>query len=468
MSIEIYNKANVVPGEDMSCSISLPMIHYPTRSMPKVGHIMLSAWDIHHIQYLAIKHSNDHRALIIQNFDELAQLVNRYRGYENSCSNTEYLSIAKLHGILKYLIGMTSEQFLYHNKSLGWAIERFNRNYHILVASKSIERAINVDDIVKEKFGLFAEELMVVLLMIFWLCSQNPDILTAPENLYRKKDSTVFTKENIEKVVRYYAVSYDEVRESTLGYQIFYSKPFVKTQKGKTLMTNLYLIIMLIADGLYWIVRDYYREIDNQSFTNDFGLMFESYLLELCGKYLNTNQFEKLPQRRAKSADFVIYFEKAVLLIEVKSALFDIGAKQQRPNMERINKYFSRNINQARSQLSESEKCINGDKPIIKVIILYENFQNSSLLQMAIKESYPDDKNLFVATANDFENLLSLYCANNSKVEDILSDWVAHANGSFMDFHDALKNIEYVGKRHLLDTINHFDALMNTFKNELI
>ena len=449
----------------MNCTINLPMIHYPFRSTPKIGQVMLSAWDIHHIQYLAIKNSNDHRSLTIRNIGEVSQLVNRYRGHENSCSNAEYLGSAKLHGILKYLMGMTSEQFLYHNKSLGWAIERFNMNYHILVTSQSIKRVINVDDIIKEKFGLSAEELMAILLLIFWLCNQNPDILTAPENLYRKKENTVFTKESIEKVVHYYTVSYDDVRKSPLGHQIFYSKPFIRTQKGSTLMTNFFLVIMLIADGLYWIVRDYYREMGSQNFTNEFGAMFESYLLELCAKYLNANQFEKLPQSHTKGADFALYFESVVVLVEVKSALFDIGAKQQSPNMESIQKYFDRNINQARSQLNESEKHINGDKPIIKTIALYENFQNSSLLQMAIKESYPDDKYLFIATATDFESLLTLYRIDSNKAEAILCDLITQESGSFMDFYDALQNMD---KEQLLNKTNHFDAILGTFENALI
>ena len=56
------------------------------------------------------------------------------------------------------------------------------------------------------------------------------------------------------------SITYEDVRNSQIGKQIFYSKPFVITKKNKeSIMVSLYLLVMTFADGLYWLVRDYFR-----------------------------------------------------------------------------------------------------------------------------------------------------------------------------------------------------------------
>ena len=75
-------------------------------------------------------------------------------------------------------------------------------------------------------------------------------------------------------------MTYEQVRNSSLGKQIFYNKPFVITQKTKeTIAVSFYLVQMMIADGLYWLIRDYYHNNHwGQKFINAFGEMFEDYL----------------------------------------------------------------------------------------------------------------------------------------------------------------------------------------------
>ena len=67
--------------------------------------------------------------------------------------------------------------------------------------------------------------------------------------------------------------------------QIFYNKPFVITQKTKeTIAVSFYLVQMMIADGLYWLIRDYYHNNHwGTKFIIAFGEMFEDYFEELAG-----------------------------------------------------------------------------------------------------------------------------------------------------------------------------------------
>ena len=139
------------------------------------------------------------------------------------------------------------EQFKYQN--LAWSIQNFCRNYHILIGSSNInrEKIIDINQITNELLGLNVEELLAVEIMILWLCSKNPDPLSAPETLYHRTETSVITK---------------------------------KTQES--IMVSFYLLVMTFADGLYWLVRDYYRTNNlGQKFINAFGEMFEDYFEEL-------------------------------------------------------------------------------------------------------------------------------------------------------------------------------------------
>ena len=243
---------------DMGCNIKVPLNIIQYGFLQKRVDVMLAAWDIPDMAYLSILDSNDYRREIMT--DDLAGVVvNLYRGYENEHSKNNCLSDVSITNVFKYIMGMSYEQFKYQNPA--WIYQNFNRNYHILAGSSKIDRRkiIDINVITNELFGLTAEELLAVEWIIWWLCSIHPDPLSAPEELYRKKENSILTKKNLEQVISYYSVTYEQVRKSSLGKQIFYNKPFVITQKTKeTIAVSFYLVQMMMADGLYWLIRDYY------------------------------------------------------------------------------------------------------------------------------------------------------------------------------------------------------------------
>ena len=74
---------------------------------------------------------------------------------------------------------------------------------------------------------------------------------------------------------------------------------------------------MMLADGLYWLIRDYYHNNQKgQVFVNSFGEMFEDYFEELMGEYLKNGFWHKIPENKKKSADYYVEFEKAVFIFE--------------------------------------------------------------------------------------------------------------------------------------------------------
>ena len=332
------------------------------------ANVMLLAWDIPNMAYLSIINANDYRKNIMT--EEMAGIgVNLYRGYENKYSGSEYLKNARLPDLHKYVMGMSYEQFKYENPE--WVYQNFNRNYHILIGSLSINRdgLVDANMITKEIFEFTVEETLALEWAVLWLCYNCPFPLSLPEKVYRKKDERILTKNNIERIIDYYSVTYEQVRKSPLGKQIFYSKPFVITQKKREkLAVSIYLVQMMLADGLYWLIRDYYHNNQKgQVFVNAFGEMFEDYFEELMGEYLKNGFWHKIPENKKKSADYYVEFEKAVFIFELKSGMLGIGAKQQTPNVDLIDIFYKRNIEKAYKQLKNSELEYKGDKPVIKI-----------------------------------------------------------------------------------------------------
>lgn len=262
--------------------VKIPFIRYVR---PQNLCVQLSAWDILDIAYLSVKFSNDYR-----NSKKKCppnQLVNLYRHYDNENHIPERLKnpARDANDTFRVILGMTAEQFQYNN--MVWIFERFNRNYHILVAAPNFAHRpeIDVDDIVKKIFGYSADEYIAILLMVFWLCSQCPLPLTPPQHLYQQKESTVLTEKNLTKFIKHYTCSYQELRMSPLEKQLLYAKPFIQTDRtGSVIMSSMFLVAMLVGNGLYWVVRDYYKRI-GQTFVNAFGRLFEDYIVDLATTY---------------------------------------------------------------------------------------------------------------------------------------------------------------------------------------
>ena len=391
MSIKIYQKQlKNTDKNELKATINFPLKIHQYGFIQRNVEVMLSAWDIPDMIYTSICESNDYRKGHMTE-DMAGYVTNLYRGFENDKSKIHYLNEVSLAGVFTYLMGMIYEQFEFQN--LARTLQNFNRNYHILVASDKICRKeiIDINAIVREQFGFGLDELLMTELIILWLCGQHSDPLTAPENMYQGKVSQSVTREKIERIIDYYSVDYDQVRNCEIKKQIFYSKPFVKTQKHKqTLLVSMHLLQMSFADGLYWIERDYYLDKHKgQKFLNAFGNMFEEYFQKLAQLYLHRDMWDKIPEGKEKSADFYIEFEDVIFLFELKSGTMGIGAKQQVPEVDLIEKFYSRNIREAYEQLKASEKVYQQKgKRIIKVFLLYEFTNNTQIMMSSLPEIF--------------------------------------------------------------------------------
>lgn len=455
LSIEMFGKKQCMRD------VALPVIHLGRRQTKIV---MLAAWDFPEIAFLSVKHSNDYR-----NADSVAsvgQLVDLYRDYDNEHSPAEMIRSSDADGVHRIMLGMTAEQFQYQN--LSWIFEKFNRDYYILLAATHFEHRNEIDTntVVRDIFGYSAEDYVAVLLMVFWLCSKKPLPLSAPEALYRRKEGTVLTRDNIQHFVEYYSCTYTQLRTNPLGKQLLYSKPFIRTQRnGDYLASSMFLVAMITGNGLYWLVRDYYHKKHGQRFVNAFGLLFEDYVRDLAQKYCEATEWKTLPAESVKGADFLFEFGICQLLIECKSSLLKLDARQQVPNLKSTDTFFKNTIAESYEQLSSSYQSLREQStvPIIKVILLYDEFSNTSIIEHSMSEVFQNDPSCFVMTIRHLEMLLYIHRHDKATEQLILNKLLDARKSS--ETHKSIEGIyqelSILKNQHLTGDMDFFAQMMD-------
>lgn len=443
--------------------VPISALHYGRQ--PKVTYLL--AWDIPNIVFLSIKESNDYRHS--KKIVSPGQLVSLYRKYDNEHSAADYMKNA---AVLRVALGMTAEQFQHQN--LQWIYEKFNRDYYILLAAEGFKHRSEIDtnSVVKETLGYSADDYIAMLLMVCCLCSHDPDPLTALKSLNYRKEETIFTTENITKLIEYYSCTYNDLREHRLGKQFMYSKPFIKTQRtGSYLAASAYLVEMLMGNGLYWLVRDYYLKQGNQKFVNAFGLLFEDYIEDLATNYCKPLEWEKLSAGPQKGADFMFDFGSLKMLIESKSSLLKLDAKQQVPNLESVEKFFNNTMRRAYKQLSSSYERLKGtcNVPIVKIILLYDEFSNTSIIELSMGEIFEQDPSCYVMTIREFEMLLYIH-HNDKTTESTIMDKILESiapGGERKNLGTIYSDLAIYENLHFNEKINYFSKFSEYMEKNL-
>lgn len=431
-------------------------------------YVSLSAWEIQHIAYLSVLYSNDHRRT--HDLPSIGELVNLYRGYENKHSIAEGIKAADIDHLFRAVLGMTAEQFQYQN--IRWIYEKLNRDYYILLAAKNFEHRplIDVESIARELLGFSADEFIMVLLMIFGLCSRSPMPLERYSRISPSELPEVLSQENITKVISYYSCTYEDLRKSQLGKQLLYSKPFIKTKKDQLYIhCNMYLVAMLIGNGLYWLTRDYYRT-KSQHFTNSFGLLFEDYIKDLASRYCKSSEWGVIPQGKKKGADFFFDIGSIRIIIESKSALLQLGAKQQAPDLDAVDKFFERHIAESFAQLNNSFAEMQPLTPrqVVKVTLLYDDFSNTSIIEKSMSEIFTYDSFCYVMTIRDLEILLNLHKFDSGKCIDVCNR-IANNSTGIKERESIGAILEHMGltnNPHWEGELDFFSKIMDLLQND--
>lgn len=438
-------------------------------------HIMpVGAWMYTDLAYEMILHSNDHRGKI-PTFDEFVYLLGKINEFKDLEMN-EKMSIYNGMELGTFIIfGHAQKQFWY--QIVGLMIEQYFRNIDIFInIPKNITAEINFNEVIKQEIGYSIDE-YIQSLMYIWLIGLKQDNFNNIEfkGFKNKKINEKCVKDIIEK----YTIDYKNTREDNYKVKdsVFLFKPIIKTQKNNLIVVNGFLLFRLLSDGLFWTIRNHFnkkeKKSDRQKFVNYFGELFEIYVKELLGKYLEEKKFKRLENTNCgKIADWIIKTEKYFLIVEQKSAIMAIKTKSFTPDIDPLKNFINDNYNKKGTpQLDETEeqfrKEISG-KQVIKIILYYEtifaiNMVKILLLEMR-NETTEERNNLFFLSISEFERLLVVLNKDEEIFNRIIEEKLLLEKLPLKDGTDITKIFEKYG----MNTNEYIDSIEKVFFDELM
>lgn len=130
--------------------------------------------------------------------------------------------------------------------------------------------------------------------------------------------------------------------------------------------------------------------------------------------YIAPNKYEHIAEtNKSKRADWIIELFGHPFIIEQKSPLVRLSAKQQDTDIKAIKDYFSQTLIKALRQLSRTERELSIE-PCYKLVLLYEDYIYEAALSAVFHMpdcDVKDDDRYRLITIGDMEKLL--YLAKN-------------------------------------------------------
>ena len=109
-----------------------------------------------------------------------------------------------------------------------------------------------------------------------------------------------------------------------------------------------------------------------------------------------------------------------------------------------------------------SEKEYQGQKPVIKIFLLYESMTNTQIMMSSIPEIFFDDSRCYVMTIENLEMLLATYRNDKEKFARVVRVLVdnQNSNNQFMSVLNILNDYDAVGDMHFVGERDYFGKIV--------
>lgn len=396
--------------------------------------IIIKPWLIPEIIYYSTKQNDYKNALVGER--QIKELYGLYQNYDMD-KEGEFVSREQFNEseYVNYLFyGLGQQQFKFQKTTQ--YTKRFSRSIYLL--KDFILKGIGLDSIIQEKLEMSFEEFVDNLVLITTLSTHY--VVLNDEVILKLIKNT----QNFIKVLEYLAVSYDDVRESSLKENIFKTKPVLLSQKGEYIVPSFCLLRYNLGDILYWMIKDKFQSTSD--FVNSFGLVFENYVFEILFKQYG-DCVKRIPTEEGKkSADFCICCNDMVFIIEVKSKVAKLDAKNVIFNDKSIQDYVKSVIVEPLEQIDATAENFK-DKRIVPMIINYDVIFTEESLMHDIGDLYIpknfNQKDTILLGIDDFENLISTY-SNLQSLCDLVEEVTEHYKDKTggLKIYKILENVE--------------------------
>jgi len=344
--------------------------------------------------------------------DESLHLISLYNDY---IGKKEKNNLPQKSNPFLYLYGFFGEQKKF--QSTHEFLDTFAREKYILDVISQKKHSlnhynINIQKVFQNETGYSTDEYSALVFFI-WVYFAKCKFSTDLTNSITTVKNPLFENENVLKVIERYSTTIEELKNNPFKRQGLYSKPFIKI-KNEYISTNPFLLLSLFSNCLYWVIRNLYFKKNSLQFTNAFGTYFEIYVEEIFKNCLSEYQFKKVKEdKKEKRADWILNIDSFTIIIEQKSTIASIEAKQNQPNLELMKKYMTDTWGEAIKQLHATQVSENISE-CIKIILVYEDYYKSECLDevFSLDDLPINDGTYWLISINEFEMLLNTYRCN--------------------------------------------------------
>jgi len=346
------------------------------------------------------------------NIDESLYLISLYNDYIDKKSSD---NISAMNNPLLFLHGISGEQLKFQNPKIYF--DNFAREKYILdeISIKDEIYKIDFHNDFLDETGFTPEEYATLLLAV-WGYYNSISLFTELSNISVKFKNPLISSQNLAKIITAYSVTLDEIQTNKLKRQILYSKPIININ-NTFIVSNPLLLLSTFSNSLYWVMCNKYLKKKSQTFKNAFGEYFELYVKEILENCLPVESYKRICEDpKDKRADWAINLGPYTLIIEQKSSLAMLSAKQNQPDTTKVEKYIYEILGEAVCQLHTTYQS-NPSPNCIKIILTYEDYFISGILSelFNLEDWDPNIKNdgsYWLMTINEFEMLLHTFQNN--------------------------------------------------------
>jgi hypothetical protein len=449
--------------------INIPVIRFNGPLYQK-GNVTVLAWNLSDLAYLAIQKSNDFRK-IEPSSNDLVTLCNLFLAWDNKRSSEEYDGLDKNEMLLKMMVGLSQKQFWY--QEIHRIREEFNRQVELLeVIPSQIGSQVDLEGACKDVSGFDLRTFRTILLALFSVALHQSDLsyLTSDGSLLDIHPA--LTVQNVLQVADLYTGDYQEFRQSPLLENHFFVKPIVRTSFNRLIAVNTYMFAKKVADGPFWIIRDYYLNKGSQAFVNVFGGYFEYYVEKLLQHCLPSESFARVsPPKSGKYADWFVYTQNYRIIIELKSSIAGLMMRRLYPDIESIRNYLEK-FQEGVLQLDSTAQAFpEPSRTTIKLLVHYETFYLSDGLLRphvidAIKGKLTNTEHVYFCDIGEFEWFISLLQDSEALAERILAAKIDTNFAEGREFSQVIPRITDIGNRYIKNTLNHWDNYIPGLSNK--
>lgn len=433
-------------------------------------------WELIQVCFNSIRFSNDYRGKKVDEPD-FYHLINENKIYDEKAENVVDMDATKLY---EHLQCLTNVQFDFQTL---FTKNQFNRMYQIIMkinnnsnyAQTSKVNYINFKNIFYSITGFEIEKFIRIyfFLVIISLSRKKANIHDIINDLQFNVEELGFSKLDIKNIIEYQSRNYDFYRETDNWNALKYY-PIVKTNKNDNqyIISNIFSLLLSFPYSIYWIIRNYYKDNNDASFTNYFGKCFEYYFLEILEHY--KIGYQKLKESRLqgqKTPDIRIETNSYVLLIEQKATLFPIDARitTKEKRYEKLEHYIDTTLAKAFKQLNVyDEEC--KSKTVIRICLTFEKIYIEENIKRILETrmEFKTEKALnWIVNIDEMEVLMQLLAEDENKFNDIIEKKIKLEREDDPNGRTIEKLLEGYKYDYVTNHINHFDNIMKDFLEKL-